>query len=203
MKGKLKAVIFDWGGVLIHDPSVELMNYCANKLGIDISILNKEHAKYEKDFQKGKINESVIWEEICNKLKIPVPNLSSIWGEAVEFSFRNNKHIINIAKGLKSNGYKLGFLSNTEIPALDFFKKQKYDFLDVAVFSCIEGYVKPEKEIYEITLNRLRVKTEEAIFIDDRVIHIEGAKKLGINTILFKDAKQLLTELKHFSINLP
>lgn len=202
MKGKLKAVIFDWGGVLIHDPSIKLVDYCANKLKISVDVFKKEYEPYEKDFQKGKIDESLIWKKICNKLKIPVPNSSSIWREAVDYSFRNNNQVIKIARDLKKKDFKLGFLSNTEIPAIEYFNKQSYDFLDVSVFSCIEGYVKPEKEIYEITLNRLRVKPEEAIFIDDRVIHIEGAKKLGINTILFKDAKQLVSELKKYSIKL-
>ena len=126
-----------------------------------------------------------------------------LWNTVLEETYKSNDPVINIAKSLKKQGYKIGYLSNTEIPAIAFFKKQKYDFLDVSVFSCLEGYVKPEKEIYEITLNRLGVKPEEAIFIDDKEIHIEAAKKLGINTVLFKDAKQLLAELKQFSIKLP
>lgn len=197
----IKAVIFDWGGVLIHDPSIELMDYCAKKLGISVDILKIEYQVYEKDFQKGKTKESEVWHKICKKLAITMPQSGSIWKEGVEYSFKNNEQVIDIARELKKKGFKLGFLSNTEIPAFNFFKKQNYDFLDVSVFSCLEGYVKPEKEIYEIILNRLGVQPEEAIFIDDRAMHIEGAKKLGINTILFTNAENLTKKLQNYGVN--
>ncbi|OGP82188.1 MAG: hypothetical protein A2Z08_01070 [Deltaproteobacteria bacterium RBG_16_54_11] len=73
---------------------------------------------------------------------------------------------------------------------------------DAAVFSCAEGTRKPEQKIYEIALERLGVKPHEAVFIDDRVDFIAGAKKLGIHTILFKDPEQVKQELASFAISL-
>lgn len=199
----IKAVIFDWGGVLIYNPSIGTKEYWAKQLGVNENKFIEIYDKYEPDFHKGKISESNFWKKIYENLKISEPKSKILWNTVLEETYKSNDPVINIAKSLKKQGYKIGYLSNTEIPALDFFKKQKYDFLDVSVFSCIEGYIKPEKEIYKIIIDRLGVQPEEAIFIDDKETNIEGAKKLGINTILFKDAKQLLAELKQFSINLP
>lgn len=199
----IKAVIFDWGGVLLYSPSIGTKEYCAKQLGVNESKFIEIYDKYEPDLQKGKISESNFWKKIYENFEISVPKSKIFWNTVLEATYKSNDKVVNIAKSLKKQGYKIGYLSNTEIQALPFFKKQNYDFLDVAVFSCVEGFVKPEKEIYEITLNRLEVKPDEAIFIDDKQMHIDGAKKLGINTILFKDANQLLTELKRFSIDLP
>lgn len=198
----IKAVIFDWGGVLLYNPSIGPKEYCAKKLRVNESKFIEIYDKYEPDFQKGKINESNFWKKIYENLGISIPKSNILWNNILEETYKNNDQVINIAKGLKKQGYKIGYLSNTEIPALDFFKKQNYDFLDVLVFSCLEGYVKPEKEIYEIILNKLEVKPEEAIFIDDKEIHTEGAKKLGINTILFTNAENLTKELQDYNINL-
>ena len=199
----IKAVIFDWGGVLLYNPSIGTKEYCAKRLGVNESKFIKIYDKYEPDFQKGKISESNFWKKIYENLEIPIPKSKILWNTVLEETYKSNDPVINIAKSLKKQGYKIGYLSNTEMPAIDFFNKQNYDFLDVVVFSCIEGYVKPEKKIYEIILNRLGVQSEEAIFIDDKETNIEGAKKLGINTILFKDSNQLIHELKKFLINLP
>ena len=96
---------------------------------------------------------------------------------------------------LKNNKYKIALLSNTEMPMLDFFREKKYDFFDVAVFSCMEGTAKPDRKIYEIALRKLEVKPREAIFIDDKEENIVPAKGMGINTILFKSFKQFKEEL--------
>lgn len=42
---------------------------------------------------------------------------------------------------------------------------------------------KPEPRIYEYTLNRLKVKPEQAIFLDDLGGNVKAADKMGITTI--------------------
>lgn len=81
---------------------------------------------------------------------------------------------------------------------LDFFHEKKYGFFDVTVFSCMEGLIKPDRKIYEITLKRLGVKPKEAVFIDDKEENVNSAKNIGINTILFKDLEQFKKELFSF-----
>lgn len=44
---------------------------------------------------------------------------------------------------------------------------------------------KPDKAIYELTLDRIGLKPEECLFIDDSVANIQQAAELGIKTVLF------------------
>ncbi len=78
---------------------------------------------------------------------------------------------------------------------LDYFHEKKYGFFDVKVFSCIEGVIKPDRKIYEITLKKLGVKPEEVVFVDDKEENVKAAQDIGINTILFKNSEQFKKEL--------
>ncbi len=103
---------------------------------------------------------------------------------------------------LKEN-YKLGFISNTtvfEASVLD--KWQIRDMFDIASFSWELGIKKPTKEIFDITLQKLGVKPEEVIFIDDGEKNILKAKEYGLNGIVFNSVEQLNDELLKLNIKI-
>ena len=108
--------------------------------------------------------------------------------------------MFTLASCLQKNGYKTALLSNAEIPAMQYFYQQRYDMFDVLIFSCAEGIRKPERKIYELALEKLRNKPNQTVFIDDRPNCINGAKVVGLNTILFKSVDQVKTELSWLSV---
>ncbi len=198
----IKSVIFDWGGVLIDDPAPGLMRYCAKALKVSKEKYIKAHGKFEADFQKGLISEDAFWKQICRELNVPKPRNSSLWAEAFEAAYVPRNNIFSMAAWLQENGYRTAVLSNTEVPAMQHFHLQKYEMFDAAVFSCLEGVKKPDKEIYEITLKKLGYGPEKAIFIDDKQEYIDGAQEAGINTVLFQDINQVKDELNRLGVNI-
>ena len=56
---------------------------------------------------------------------------------------------------------------------------------DGGVFSWKEKCMKPDPEIYEILLKRYKIVPEQALFFDDRPENVEGARKVGINGVVF------------------
>jgi putative hydrolase of the HAD superfamily len=192
----ITSIVFDWGGVLIDRPTPGLLRFFSDYFHISEDTFNTAHKKYVDSFQKGTLTEQLYWDHICTDLLVDTPAASSLWKHAFKSVYRENHAVFNIVKMLHHTGYKTGFLSNTELPAMEFFHERKYDFFNVLIFSCEEGYRKPEKEIYEILLVKLRSKPEETVFIDDRIENIKGAQSLGIHTILFKDANQLKDHLE-------
>ena len=197
----IKAVIFDWGGVLIDNP--HLIGYCAKSLKVNARVLESIFFKYESKFQKGVISEKKLWNKISSKLEIYKSTNKSLWGEAVKNVFTDKKEVYRLVLELKNKGFKTGILSNTELPAVKYFYDNKYDkYFDAVVFSCIEGMIKPNKNIYLLALKKLKVKPQEALFIDNSYENIFGAKRAGINGILFKNLDQLKKELKKFLVKL-
>ena len=62
--------------------------------------------------------------------------------------------------------------------------------------SCIEGTRKPEPRIYSLTLERLGISGEEAVFLDDIPGNLRPAAAMGIETILVRDPPSALASLQ-------
>jgi putative hydrolase of the HAD superfamily len=196
----IRSIIFDWGGVLIDEPSPKIFTICAKAFQISTTKFIHIYERYKQDFQRGQLSETTLWNNISSELEIPHSILAGLWGVAFQGAYKEKKEIFTLASFLQSKGYKIGFLSNTEVPAMEFFLKQQYSMFDVTVFSCMEGTRKPEKKIYEVILNRLHVAPQEAVFIDDTKEYVQGAEQVGIHTILFRNFSQLRKQLASFSI---
>ncbi|MCK4905270.1 HAD family phosphatase [bacterium] len=191
----IKAIILDWGGVLIDNPVAGFMTYCSQYLKVPKKTFIEITSKFYEDFAKGKVTENAFWKNACFYLNVAVPSVSSLLTEAFRAVYSEKKEVFSIVSSLKDKGYKIALLSNTEMPMVNFFREKKYSFFDLTVFSCVEGVTKPDKKIYEITLDRLKIKPQEAVFIDDKEENILSGKDLGINTILFKNPQQFKKEL--------
>lgn len=200
--GTIKSVIFDWGGVLIDDPNPGLMQYCAKVLKVSKEDYIKAHIKFADGFQKGAIGEDEFWGKICRELNVSKPNISSLWAEAFEAAYVQRDDMFSMAAWLRENGYRTAVLSNTELPAMEYFHGLRYDMFDVPVFSCAEGVKKPDRKIYELALEKLGSRPRESVFIDDNPEYINGAKEVGINTILFQNIDQFKDELSQLGVKI-
>lgn len=49
------------------------------------------------------------------------------------------------------------------------------------------GLRKPHSEAFEYILNEQNLSSQEVVFIDDSIQHVEGAKSIGINSYLLRD----------------
>ncbi len=198
---KIEAVIFDWGGVLIDNPAPGLMRYCAKALGTDEVKYTKAFNICLEDFQTGRISEQQFWKNMTNHLNVAMPKAASLWGEALQAVYTPRPELFALVGELRKAGCKAAILSNTEKPAIELFGRQIYDVFDVKVFSCIEGLQKPDRAIYELMLERLGMPAEQTLFIDDVQGNIDGARQIGLKTILFRDIGQLKKELADFGLN--
>ena len=187
----IRAVIFDWGGVLIENPAPALLAYFSRRLGVSPEELNGAYREYAEAFQKGRISEEELWREIAAWLDIREEPPPSLWYEAFREVYTPREEVFSLASELKGRGYKIGLLSNTEEGAVRYFQEQRYEMFDVTVFSCREGTRKPERKIYEIALKRLGVFPQEAIFIDDNEEFVKGAREVGMEAILYTGTQAL------------
>jgi putative hydrolase of the HAD superfamily len=195
---KIKAIIFDWGGVLIDDPRLALMRYCAKVFGLSVDVYTQTHDKFLDDFQKGFIEEQTFWQRVCRELKKPVPDRPSLWRDAFSAAYSPRAEVFAFAAELHKKGYKTALLSNTEFPAMQLIQRLSYDMFDELIFSCAEGSAKPEKKIYQISVSKLGLQPGQVVLIDDKAEFINGAKQAGLNGIIFKNLKQVQEELAKY-----
>ena len=197
---KIEAILFDWGGVLVEDPAPGLMRYCAEALAVSSSLYMQVHGALAGPFQEGRITEQEFWVRVCTRLGRPVPSRSSLWGEAFRAIYRPRPEMFDLVRKLRDSGHKTALLSNTEPPCSQFFREAGYDMFDAQVFSCEEGICKPDRRIYERTIQRLGVAGSRTVFVDDRPAFVEGAQKAGLHGIPFTDIRHLQEDLAAIGI---
>ena len=196
----VESVIFDWGGVLIDDPRPGLLRFCAEAFGAAQDEYTPVHDSFLSEFHTGAISEQEFWRRISTELDRPVPEIRSFWYEAFRAAYVPKPDVFSLASSLHDKGYRTALLSNTELPAVRFLHEQNYRMFDVFVFSCEEGTAKPEKKIYEITLERLGSEAQRTVFTDDRLDYIQGAREAGLNAILFESIDQFKSELTRLGV---
>lgn len=110
---------------------------------------------------------------------------------------------VEILKEIKeSSRFKLYALTNWSHETFHVALK-RYEFLhwfEGIVVSGEEKTRKPFPDIYEILLDRFNIRAETALFIDDNLRNIEGAKLAGLQTIHFHSPHQLKENLKKMGI---
>ncbi len=109
-----------------------------------------------------------------------------------------NEPMIALMRELRDRGYKLAICTNNvrEWQELWRAKLPVDEIFSVVVDSAFVGTRKPERRIYELTLERLGVPPEAAVLIDDIEHNCVAARELGIETIWFRSTEQAIAELE-------
>lgn len=98
--------------------------------------------------------------------------------------------------------YLLATLNNESrelnLHRIEHFGLRKYFSLFMS--SCFLGVKKPEDEIFRLALDLSQRKPEECLFIDDRELNVESAARLGLQTLIFRNATQLEEGLRRMGI---
>jgi 2-haloacid dehalogenase len=122
------------------------------------------------------------------------------WQETIPGSIQGTVEILQRLK--ESNQYRLYALTNWSAQtfpwALDNF--HFLHWFEGIVVSGVEKTRKPFPEFYQILFDRYKVNPSEALFIDDNIKNIEGAKVVGLNTIHFQSPALLDEELTRMKL---
>ncbi|WP_295668003.1 HAD family phosphatase [uncultured Mucilaginibacter sp.] len=190
----IKNIIFDYGNVIFSLDFAKSQE-AWKELGIDNA--NDFYSHKIQDpvftaFERGDIDAIGFRErikEITRKPNLTDQQIDHAWNSLlVGIPQGNHELILN----LKSK-YRTFLLSNiNEIHFDHIMKYLKDDFgfesndhlFEKIYYSHLLGKRKPEAEIFEQVLMENNLDPAETLFIDDSPQHIEGAKKLGINTYL-------------------
>ena len=193
----IKAIIFDFGRVISAQKPMSLFRGYERELGLPPGVLNRVmfgSAAWNEVLVGGKDLDEY-WLEIGPELGLHTPQQIEAFRQRYFADEKINEGVLELIHRLRGQ-YKLAVLSKAP-PRLAGWLAD-WDILplfDVVVCSGDEGMAKPDPEIYGVTLARLGVEPEEAVFIDDSLGHVEAARALGIHAIHFTTASALAGEL--------
>jgi epoxide hydrolase-like predicted phosphatase len=191
----IKAVIFDWGGVLIENPTEGILQYSREVLGIGAGCMLAAYRKLMPYFQEGKISEEEFWKGVRRRTGAKREMPESLWLAAFENSYVEKKDVFAVAAELYEIGYRTGILSNTEKPARPLMERESYRIFDPIVLSWEAGSAKPQNKIFEVLIEALSLNPSEILLIDDVAANITVAGELGLQGLLFTDAENLRKDL--------
>ncbi len=198
----IKNIIFDIGRVLLEfNPKEYLLEKYTNKLLVEELYSAVFESSEWLDLDRGSITDGEaveIFSKRHSSQRIYIMDIMKDWHNILI----PIEDTVSLLKRLKQNNYRIILLSNFHLRAFEIVY-EKYPFFKMAdemIISSKINLLKPSREIYEHTLHSLNLAAEECLFIDDTLANIEGAKSIGINTILFKNPAQLEQELKDLSL---
>jgi putative hydrolase of the HAD superfamily len=199
----IKAVIFDFGRVISAQKKEQLFNSYEEDLGLATGTINQimfDSPLWDQALL-GKITMDEYWQAIGPALNLTSVSEVSSFQKRYYDDERINIDVVHLLQRLHGR-YAMAILFNHPAGLMSWLDDWEIaDFFDVVFCSGDEGIAKPDPKAYEITLERLGVKSSEAIFIDDTPGHVESAKAIGLSGIVFTDAASLIDELAHYIVN--
>lgn len=190
----IKAVIWDYGGVLVRTEDLGPRQKQADKLQISIEeltdlVFNSPNAIKAAH---GQLSGKLHWQQVGQALGMEAQKLRDEFfaGDVLD------QELMRYIRSLRPT-YRVGLLSN----AFDQLRGQIEqthkiaDAFDEILISAELGLMKPEAAIYTLTLERMGVAANEAIFVDDFVENVAGAQAVGMQAIHFRSREQTLAEL--------
>ncbi|MFA6357488.1 MAG: HAD family phosphatase [Candidatus Omnitrophota bacterium] len=204
MPGKIKAVLFDLGKVLIdfdHRRSAERISGFCSKTPAEIYNLFFE-SEATIAFEAGKISPEDFYLRVKEMLdlKLSFESFGPIWND-IFYLNSNNRSVYRLVNTLRIN-YKTVLLSNINVLHYEYLKEHfpVFGVFDEIFLSFRLGLIKPDKEIYKKVIAELKVAPQEIFYTDDRKELVEAANSLGIRGHLFVNFDQLMNDIQKAGI---
>lgn len=186
-----KNIIFDFGGVILN-LNYQLTIDAFRELGIirfDQSYSQLNQTDLFDRFERGETSSAVFRNGLRKAFNLSVADekLDTAWN-AMLLDLPTDR--LMLLKQLHSEK-QISLLSNTnEIHVKSFESTLKKthglndltSFFNRVYYSCRIGMRKPESRIFELVTKEQNYIPSETLFIDDSPQHIEGAKRMGLNT---------------------
>jgi putative hydrolase of the HAD superfamily len=198
-----RALITDFGGVLTSPLHVGFLAYqeesgvSLEQLGRAMARATEEHGEHPLFvLERGEISETEFRARIEPHLEdgFDLTRLRTLYFERLV----PNREMIDFVRAARRRGVRTALLTNnvreweplwrSKLPEVD-------ELFEVVVDSAFVGMRKPDPAIYELTLERLGVRGEDCVFVDDLEPNCETARALGMIAVRFETPDQAIAEL--------
>jgi putative hydrolase of the HAD superfamily len=198
----ITTIFFDIGGVLLTDGwGHASRRSAAEKFGLDWEEYADRHEKVAHAIETNRLSlDEYLTRTIFYR---PRSFTREEFRDFVLAQSQPHPEVIEIAQRLAAMKKYFMATINNEILELNTFRIEKFglpNIFPVFFSSCFLGIRKPDEAIYQLALRVSQRNAEECIFIDDRKINLECPRELGMQTILYQSASQLLDALKQQAV---
>ena len=195
----MRAVIFDYGQVLCS-PHPAAHQRLLTLTGLDHDAFERLYWRDRHDYDLGHMDGRGYWTRFAHDIGrafTPAEVDALIENDVLMWTGKLNEPMLAWAAALQNAGLLTAILSNMGPEVL---RTMRQEFAWLAHFnqltwSCELGIAKPDPAIYTHTCSALRVRFDEAFFVDDNPANIRAAEQLGLPALQFHNVGQLRRDL--------
>jgi putative hydrolase of the HAD superfamily len=206
--GRVTTVISDFGGVLTT-PLIQSFAAVQDETGVPFEELAKGMAKIQEEegrhplfeLETGRLTEAEFLKKLGDTLEPALGHRPELhrFREIYFDALHPNEPMIDLMREARRSGYRMGLLTNnvreweplwrTMLPVDEIF--------EVVVDSGFVGMRKPDREIYDLTLERMGgPEPSDCLFIDDTDVNCDAARELGMSAVHYRDNAQAIGEIR-------
>jgi len=206
----LKGVLIDFGDTLVYADEEAHRGYVEGLLSI---LRRYGYQKNLKDLDsllgnayfnssKGETKDFLeFWELLLKDLQLPrepalIEDLEEFRNRRCISMFRLCGGAIPVLSALRKK-YKLALVSNCAIGLSEVIRALGLaSFFECIALSYELGVRKPDKRIYLEALRRINLEPSECVFVSDEISDLEGAREVGLKTLLVRQESHTTHEAK-------
>ena len=172
----MEAIILDMYGVIVKQTGDDFVPY------VQQTFPNLKPEEIRKPWDKANIGEWTsleLWAAVG--FQDDLEKIEKDYLDTIEL----NDGLLEFIKAVRMK-YKLAIISN-DSSRWSKYLREKFNinqYFDVISISGDLKIRKPDERIFRHTIEKLAVKAEECLYIDDRRGYLEAAKRVGMNAIL-------------------
>jgi putative hydrolase of the HAD superfamily len=189
----IKAFIFDFFGVIGASTYQLIAESIDIKTPEQLTAISDLH----KSIDNGFVNQEQFLHQYAEIAGITYEEFLKIYHNSNN-RFSVSEKLIEFIGTLKSDGYKIGLLSNVNKEAFEEFVKpivSKNKYFDEVMPSFKTGLVKPALEAFLVMADKLGVEPEECVMVDDLELNAHAAEAAGLKAIVYKNFHQFKDEI--------
>lgn len=200
----IKAVIFDFGGVLCFHPTEERFEKIARLLQVPIARLLEIFGGYRMEYDAGLLDSRAYWTRVARDAgkQLDEELLKKLGCLEIELWNNYDRRVFDWAGHLRSNGIRTAMLSNLprSLGEALLATPGLLDPFDHLTLSYQLKVVKPEAAIYRDAAGGVAVQPSEALFLDDKAENIEGARAIGMQAELYSTWEEFLKSAGRYKL---
>ena len=195
----IKAVLFDFGGVLAEEGFREGLKAIAKEKGLDPEAFYTTSADlvYQTGYITGRCDEHFYWNAV--RKKTGVKGDDQEFREEILKRFELMPEMTAVVKKIKSSGFIVAILSDQTNWLDELNQRTPFHHRFDHVFNSFHlGKTKRDPSIFRDVCNLLGFRPGEVLFVDDNLENVRRAANQGLKAIHFKGSREFQIEIKKF-----
>lgn len=194
----MRAVFVDTGGVLEFTSETGWVEKWEFRLGLDPGDLARIVSPIWQPGRTGAASLAEIEEQTAEALHVDRDLAHELWDDMWAWYVGTpNDDLVEYLASLRPR-YQLAIVSNSFVGARE-REETLYGFagiFEAIIYSHEEGLEKPDPAIYLLACERLRVRPEDVVFVDDTEGHVAAAERIGMRGVVFRDNRSAIPEIQ-------